>query len=358
MKSVIKFRIYPSKHQKRELFRQMAKHCELYNFCRQERIDVYEKTKSSPSAIDQIKANVPKFKDKTNVSSLQQTVRRLDKAFQNFFRRVKLGQKPGFPRFKKMLSSIEFAAGDGAKAIGSKLYIQHVGNIPMISHRTLTKYSRVTVKYQSGQFFASFTVDAPMKIYTPSKDAIGLDFGLKTFVTTSAGEKFESPKFLRLNLKRIKKAASRRDKEEKGSLARKKRSRVVGNIFRKITNQRLDFNHKLSNRLIAENGIVVIEDLDIKKLSSGDIRNINRTYNDVSWAQFAQMLSYKAASAGRKLIRVNPSNTSKTCNSCGKIHNLSLDDRMMNCGCGNKIDRDINAARNILRRGLASLVQA
>lgn len=358
MKSVVKFRLYPSKSQRRELFRQMGKHCELYNFCRQEKIDSYEKTKTSPSVIDQIKAHVPKFKDRTNVSSLQQTVRRLDKAFQNFFRRVKSGQKPGFPRFKKFLSSMEFSGGDGAKAIGDRLYIQHVGRIKMVSHRPLSKYSRITVKYQSGQFFASFTVETAPRTFYPSNETIGLDFGLKTFVTVSNGEKIESPKFLRRSLGRLKKAASKRDKEEKGSLSRKKRSHVVSSIFRKISNQRLDFNHKLSNRLISENGVIAIEDLDIKKLSSGAISNINRTYNDVSWAQFAQMLTYKAANAGRKLICVNPANTSKTCSSCGKVNDLSLNDRMMNCECGHREDRDINAAKNILALGLQCLAQA
>lgn len=358
MKSVIKFRIYPSKSQKHEIFRQMDKHHDLYNFCRQERIDSYEKTKTSPSVIDQIKANVPKFKDNTNVSSLQQTVRRVDKSFQNFFRRVKSGQKPGFPRFKKVFGSIEFSAGDGAKAIGGKLYIQHVGKIKMISHRILPKYFRVTLKYQNGQFFVSFVVETPPKTFYPSTKTLGLDFGLKTFVTTSEGEKIESPKFLKQNLSRLRKAASRRDKETKGTPERKAKSRVVSNIFRKISNQRLDFNHKLSNRLISENGVIVIEDLDIKKLSSGSISNVNRTYNDVSWAQFAQMLTYKAANAGRKLIRVNPMNTSKTCNSCGKIHNLSLKDRTINCECGNIQDRDINAAKNILASGIRCLAKA
>jgi len=358
MKSVIKFRLYPSKSQKRELFRQFDKHCGLYNFCRQERIDSYKKTKNSPSVINQIKANVSKFKDRTNVSSLQQTVRRVDKSFQNFFRRVKTGQKPGFPRFKKHLSSIEFTAGDGIKANGRKLYVQHIGKIKMINHRELPTYSRVIVKYQGGQFFASFIVDSKIKTLEPSQKSIGLDFGLKTFVTTSDGEKIDSPKFLKRNLKRIQKASSKRDKEPKGSKNRFKRSKVVRNIFRKITNQRADFNHKLANDLINDFGMITVEDIDIKKLSSGTISNINRTYNDVSWAQFAQMLSYKAANAGRKIVFVNPMNTSKTCCLCGKIRDLSLTDRVFKCECGHVTDRDINAAKNILTLGLQSLERA
>lgn len=358
MNSVVKFRLYPNKSQKRELFRQLSKHCELYNFCRQERIDTYEKTKTSPSGIDQIKVNVPKFKDRANVSSLQQTVRRVDKAFQNFFRRVKQGQKPGFPRYKKQLNSIDFTAKDGVKVKGKerkgKLYVQHIGDIKMVCHRSLPEYSRVTVKYQAGQFYASFTIEAPLRVLERSDKTIGLDFGLKTFVTTSEGKQIDSPKFLRQSLKRLKKACSKRDKLQKGSIERRKKAKTVRVIYRKVTNQRLDFNHKLANGLVKENGLIAIEDLDIRKLSSSNISNVNRAYNDVSWAQFAQMLTYKAESAGRKVIRVNPSNTSKTCHNCGKVHILSLEDRIISCECGHIEDRDVNAAKNILALGLMS----
>lgn len=358
MKSVLKFRLYPNKYQKRELFRQFSKHCNLYNFCRNERIETYKATKTSPSGIDQIKTNVPKFKDRTNVSSLQQTVRRVDKAFQNFFRRVKQNQKPGFPRFKKYFNSIDFVAGDGVKIKGKKLYIQFVGEVKIIQHRSLPIYSRVTIKYQNGQFFASFIIDAPIKVLEPNNKTIGLDFGLKTFITTSDGEKIDSPKFLKQKLKQLTKVASKRDKIEKGTKERKNKTKVVQTIFRKITNQRSSFNHTLSNKLVIENGVIIIEDLNIQKLSSGPINNINRTYNDVSWAQFAQTLTYKAENAGRKVVRVNPSNTSKICNKCGLIHNLDLKDRVMSCDCGNCQDRDINAAKNILALGLQCLAQA
>ena len=358
MKSVLKFRLYPNKSQKRELFRQFSKHCDLYNFCRNERIETYKATKTSPSGIDQIKTNVPKFKNRTNVSSLQQTVRRVDKAFQNFFRRVKQNQKPGFPRFKKYFNSIDFVAGDGVKIKNKKLYVQYVGNIKIVTHRDLPTYSRVTIKYQNGQFFASFIIDTPIKTLGPNNKTIGLDFGLKTFITTSDGEKIDSPKFLKQKLKQLTKAISKRDKIEKGTKSHKNKTRVVQTIFRKITNQRLNFNHTLSNKLVIENGTIIIENLDIQKLSSSPINNINRTYNDVSWSQFAQMLAYKAENAGRKVVRVNPSYTSQICNHCGKTNELTLKNRILSCECGYDQDRDINAAKNILALGLQCLAQA
>lgn len=185
-----------------------------------------------------------------------------------------------------------------------------------------------------------------------------MDFGLKTFITTSDGDKIDSPKFLKQKLKQLKKATAKRDKVEKGTKDRKRKTRIVQTIFRKITNQRSNFNHQLANKIIAANDIIVIEDLNIQKLSSGQINNINRTYKDVSWTQFAQMLAYKAENAGRKVIKINPSNTSKTCNSCEKIHELTLQDRVISCNCGHNQDRDLNAAKNILALGLQYLAQA
>ena len=333
----------------------MDVHKELYNFCLDERIKSYKEIQKSPSCFDQITTNIPKFKNLTNTTSMRETIRRLENAFQSFFRRIKQGIKPGFPRFKKLLNSIDFVSGDGAKIKGKRLYVQHVGDIKIILHQELPKHSHIIVKHQKGQWFASFTIDAPIKTLFPSLKTIGLDFGLKTFITTSDGDKINSPKYLKRSLQRIKKASSRRDKCEKGSSERKAKSKIVSNIFRKITNQRADFNHKLSQDIVSQYGTIIIEDLDIKKLSSGDIKNINRTYADVSWAQFAQMLTYKAEHAGRNFICVNPANTSKACHKCGKLHDLTLDDRVIACECGYANDRDVNAAKNILRLGLQSL---
>lgn len=291
-----------------------------------------------------------------NGQVVEQTVRRLDKAFRNFFRRCKSGEKPGFPRFKNRFNSLDFTAGDGVKVKGKKLYIQHIGDVKIILHRELPKYSQVTVKYQNGQFFATFIVEAKLKTFEPSDKNLGIDFGLKTFITTSDGEKIDSPKFLKRSLKQLKRLSSKYSQQTKGTAKRQKYGRALVKKHCKIANQRADFNHKLANQLIEQNGLIAIENLDIQKLSSGEISNVNRTYNDVSWAQFAQMLTYKAANAGRKIVRVNPANTSKTCHNCGKIHTLSLEDRIISCECGYTEDRDVNAAKNILALGLVNKV--
>lgn len=351
MKTVFQIRLYPSKTQKKELFRQFDVHRDLYNHCLQEKIETYEKTKKSPSCYDQIKANIPAFKKDTNTSSLQQTVRRLDKAFAAFFRRIKNGETPGFPRFKKKFKSLDFMGGDGAKIIGSKLRIQHVGSIKMVNHRNVTKFSRVTVKFVHGDWYAFFASEKELEILPPNSSAVGLDFGLKTFVATSNGEKISSPMPLRVNIKKLAKMASRRDKAPIKSKERRRLNRVLRNLHRRILNIRTDFNHKLSRRLVNQYGIIVIEDLAIEELKT-EISNINRTYDDVAWSQFSSMLTYKAANAGRSCVKVNPAFTSQTC-SCGARTPHDLSKRLFRCGaCGREADRDVNAAQNILALGL------
>ena len=358
----LKFRVYPTKRQKREIFRQLNNHRDLYNFCLNERIDTYKLTKKSPSCFDQIKANVPKFKNSCNVSSLQQTVRRLDKSFQNFFRRVKHGDTPGFPRFKKSFSSIEFIPTDGASLKTTTngkqhVYIQHVGNLKLIKHREILDHSRITLKYNLGQFFVCFTVEYTPPVVKQKNGSVGIDFGLKNFITTSEGNVIHSPKFLKRSLIKLKKATSKRDKAEKGTSERKKKGIVVRNIYRKLLNQRSDFNHKLSCTLVRNYGTICLENIDLLGLKS-DIKNVNRTYDDVSWGQFTQMLNYKAESAGCQIIYVDPSYTSQTCSKCGTVREdkLELTNRTFSCLCGYKDDRDKNAARNILGLGLRSLI--
>ena len=351
LKTAFQIRLYPSKAQKKELFRQFDVHRDLYNFCLKEKIDTYEATKTSPSCYDQIKANIPKFKAETNTSSLQQTVRRLDKSFAAFFRRMKNGETPGFPRFKKKFKSIDFMAGDGAKIIGSKLRIQHVGSIKMVNHRGVKQFTRVNVKFVHGDWYAFFTSEKEIETFPQTDQKIGLDFGLKTFLATSNGEKISSPMPLRDNIKRLAKATSKRDKAPVNSKERKKRNRVLRNLHRRILNIRKDFNHKLSRRLVNQYGVIVIEDLDLEKLQT-EIANINRTYSDVAWGQFSQMLTYKAANAGRQCIKVNPAFTSQLC-TCGAKTPHDVSKRLFECGsCGRKADRDVNAAQNILALGL------
>ena len=166
-------------------------------------------------------------------------------------------------------------------------------------------------------------------------------------------------------MKRVSKAHRKISRTELKSKDREKAKKILNKVQTKISNQRKDFNHKISRKIINENDIIVIEDININQLKQKNSNqnkdqrikkeNINRTYDDIAWGQFTQFLKYKAENAGKILIKVPAYNTTKECHICGKIIDKTLDERVHKCSCGCVEDRDINAAKVILRRGLASL---
>jgi putative transposase len=184
--------------------------------------------------------------------------------------------------------------------------------------------------------------------------SVGIDFGLKMFLTLSTGEKIDSPKFHKQSLKEEAKVHRRIHKAKKGSYLRNKHKKSLAKIRRKTSNRRMNFNHKISRKIVNNFDVICVENIDLTKMTS-DVKNINRTYRDVAFGQFREFLTYKAENAGKILVKVNPQNTTKECYNCGKLVDKTLKDRVHQCECGYIEDRDINAAKNILRRGLASL---
>lgn len=356
-KKMVKIRIYPNKSQIKAIFEQFNNHKNLYNLCLEQRKNEYETKKQSISCYDQIKEHVQKFKQLSNYSSLQQTVRRLDKAFQNFFRRIKNKKTPGYPRFKSKFSSIDFTYGDGCKIKNKKVYFQHIGKIKGVFHTNVENPNRTMLVYKNGCFYACFIVEYQTKLLNNTNKSVGIDFGLRNLITTSENKTIDNPRFHKKYEKALSKQQSKRSKLDKKTKEYKQKTKIIGKIWNKICNCRHDFNHKLANEFVKNYDIIALENLSIERLKN-NIKNINKAYSDVCWNQFTNILSYKAENAGRKIVFVNPKNTSKTCFGCGKIHNLSLNDRKMNCECGNTLDRDYNAALNILGLGLQSLAKA
>lgn len=357
MKSVIKIRLYPTKRQKQVILSQLDIHKDLYNLCLEERKKAYETDKTSITCYDQIKSKVPKLTGTSNASAMQQTVRRLDKAFGNFFRRIKNKENPGYPRFKQKLDSIDYCYGDGCKirknTLKGKVYFQYIGEIKAIVHREINLPSRCSLKYSNGDFYACFTVDAVIKTPVKTNKSVGLDFGLKTFLVTSDNQFIQNPKFHRQNQDKLSKLQSQRS-QVKTKQDYQNKTCQIQKTWKGIINRRHDFNHKLANSLLSQYDTICLEKLSVQNLTS-KIKNVNRTYRDVCWNQFTNILAYKAANAGKQLIFVNPTNTSRTCSNCGIIHDLTLQDRILTCSCGTTINRDYNAACNILRLGLQSL---
>ena len=348
--------LYPTKGQITLLNQQLEEHCLLYNECLSLKIEKYKENKTNLKCFSLIKSEIPKFRRISNCSSMQQTVRRLDKAYNKFFTEFKNGT--GFPRFKSasQFKTIQYIYSDGAKIKGDILYLQNIGNIKCSWFSKVENISSLSITKKSDKFYVNLGIEDCITESRITNKQIGLDFGLKTFITTSDGEKIDSPKFHKQSLKNETKVHRRIHRAKIGSKLRKKHKKSLQKVKNKIANRRKDFNHKLSRKFVDRYDLIVVENINLKKLTT-KIKNINRTYADVAFGQFRQYLTYKAENAGKVVIKVNPAYTSQDC-ICGNRVPKTLNERIHVCSCGHIEDRDILGAKNILRRGLASLAKA
>ena len=340
------FRLYPSRQQLKLFFKQLEVHKNLYNECLEEKINSYKETGKSPSCFDQIKTNIKNYKGLSNYSSMQQTIRRLDKTYSSFFR------GGGFPRFKKYISTIEYSKiGDGCKIKNDHLYLQLIGDIKINLHRDVPQHIKtISVTFKYGNLYLNIITDESTITQRGGNKSVGIDFGIQSTITTSNGEKFISPK---LTKSRSKDLARLQRKKEKAKNKRKIK-KAIAKIHTKIENKRKDFNHKLSRKIVNEYDIICLEDLKVSKITT-NIKNINSRIYDIGICQIKQFISYKAESAGKKVILVDPKYTTQKCSQCGNLVQKELKERIHKCGCGLEIDRDINAAINIKGLGLDTL---
>jgi putative transposase len=358
-----KYRLYPSRSQEDSLSTMLETHRRLYNQALEQRKAAYE-TKGKPVTYGQQsmwmkdRRREDPYLAETNFSSCQATLRRLDKAFNAFFRRVKKGEKPGYPRFKgrNRFDSVEFPAyGDGCKLKGKKVYFQHIGDIKIKLHRLVEgKIKTVSFKREIDKWYVIFTCELPDVEAAPSiLPPVGIDLGLKSFLVTSEGESIDPPHFYREAEAKLRRAQRHLARCKKGSNRRKKAVKRVATIHKHITNQRRDFHHKVALDLVNSHGLIACEDLNVKGLARTCLA---KSVNDVGWGSFLNMLQYKAEGAGTVLVKVDPRKTTQMCSQCQHIPEvkLTLKDRVYVCEkCGFTADRDYNAALNILRLGLS-----
>ena len=368
MKRTFRFRIYPTKRQESTLIEWLNTCRILYNQSLHERKEEYKKDKSSINYYDQANALKEGKKDNrflTAVHSqvLQDVLKRLDKAFQNFFWRVKNGDdEAGYPRFKSKdrFNSFTFTQS-GFKIEEGKLVLSKIGAIKLIQHREIPEAGVIktcAIKRAVDQWYVTFVVELPDVEEVEKeeiKSAVGIDLGLTDMATLSNGDKIDNPKWLRGSEKKLAKEQRRLARKKKGSNNRKKQKAIVGIVHRKIRNQRSDFHHKISNELVADYDLIVFEDLQVKNMVKN--KYLAKSISDAGWNQLIGFTSYKAEYAGKTAKLVNPRRTSQECCICGNIQQMPLSQRVYHCSnCGNCIDRDHNAAINILNRGLAEYV--
>jgi len=368
MKKTFKYRLFTNNSQETALDSMLNSARFLYNCALEQRILCYKQWRKSINYYDQSNAlkEIRSFDEgiaNLNFSASQDILRRLDKSFQAFFRRIKTGDTPGFPRFKgrDRFSSITFPTyGDGVKLKKGKLYIQNIGTVRIKLHRDIEGIVKtVTICRTNGKWYACFSCEVEFKPLPVSDKTVGIDVGLASFATLSTGEKIANPRFFKADATKLAKAQRRLSKANKGTPDRIKQRSKASRVYEKIANRRNDFAHKLSRNLVNMFQVIAFEKLNIQGMIDNHTKvfghKLNKSISDVAWNKFTNYTSAKAEWAGRKVVFVNPRNTSKMCSRCGQLVEKTLADRVHRCSCGLVLDRDENAAINILSLGLQGL---
>ena len=364
-----KFRIFPTKSQETKLEVTLRLCRELYNAALQERRDAYRMVGKSLNYYDQAN-QLPEIKEeRTDLKEvysqvLQDVLKRVDKAFGGFFSRAKLGKKAGFPRFQGRDRYDSFTYPQGGWSItasgpigqNNSLTVSKIGTIRINLHReVLGKVKTCTIRRDGLNWFVCISVEYEFEQPAHEGPVIGIDVGLENFANLSNGEQVANPRLFRKSEKHLAKVQRKLarlrhlPRRDPGKIIAK---RSVTRAFRKVRNQRLDFSHKLSHKLVSTYSLIAVEDLNIKGLASGMLA---KSVNDAGWSLFLNLLSYKAENAGSKLIKVDPRYTSQTCPDCGNIRKKELSERWHSCDCGSSMHRDIAAALVILSRGLSTV---
>ena len=338
---------------------------ELYNSGLRERIDAYKINQVSITYQDQQNQlpEIKKIREDLNLiysQVLQDTLKRLDKTFKSFFSRVKKGERRvGFPRFKSKnrYDSFTFPQANGSFRLeGNNLYLSKIGKVKVhLSQNILGKVKTCTIKNEVTGWFVILTVETERVLLEKTGLQVGIDAGIENFITLSNGEQIENFKYFESSQKELKRKQRSVARKKKGSKSRKDAIIGLRQVHQKIKNQRNDFAHKVSRRLVKDFDLIAIEDLNIKGLAKGMLA---KQIHDVAWNSFFQKLEYKAENAGRKLVKVNPNGTSQTC-ICGAKVNKTLAQRWHQClECGYSNHRDIVSAKVILNRAVGQTVLA
>lgn len=369
MERGFKYRIYPNESQRDQIARTLGCCRFVYNRALDVKKTAYSETGKSIATNDLIKM-IPAWKRDPETSwlaqvdsmALQQSIRDLDRAYKNFFRRVREGGKPGFPKFKSRRHARQSYRTNGGKVLDrNHIALPKLGTVRAKVSRPLQgRFISVTVSLDAaGRYFATFLcIDVPSKDAPATDREVGIDLGVETLATLSDGTKIENPRHLKKyerKLAREQRRLSRRKgarKGEKQSRRYLKQRKRVARIHANIADARTDALHKVTTMLADENQVLCMEDLNAKGMMKN--HHLAKAVTDASFGEFARLLEYKCDERGRSLVKIGrfyPS--SKTCSACGhRLDALPLSVRSWDClACGAHHDRDVNAARNILTEG-------
>ncbi len=376
MLKAFKYRLYPTQKQQASLQATLDLCRELYNAALQERRDAYRMAGKSITYSDQAN-QLPDIKqireEYQGVYSqvLQDVLRKADKAFKAFFGRCKRGEAPGYPRYKGRGHSESFTYPQVGFSLthDSRVCLSKIGSIKVKIHRPIEgKRKTCTIKREGDHWFVVFACEVEVAPLPACDEVVGIDLGLLHFATLSDGRTIENPRYYRKAQKELKKHQQALARKKRGSHRRHKAVKLVTKAHRKVRNQRQDFLHKASRTLVNTYGTIVFEELQPVNMSkrpkpkqdetgkylpngASAKGGLNKSILDAGWGQFQQYCVSKAANAGRHVLFVNPKYTSQVCSGCGTLKKKDLSERWHSCECGIELDRDHNAALNILRLG-------
>ena len=376
MLKAYKYRLYPTHKQANTLQWVLDRCRELYNAALQERRDAYRLVGKSITYCDQanqlpdIKAIREEYKD-IHSQVLQDVLRKVDKAFKAFFARCKRGHTPGYPRYKARghYDSFTYPQAGFSLTHDNRVCLSKIGSIKIKLHREIKGTIKTcTIKREGDAWFVVFASEVALEPLEASDEVVGIDLGLLHFATLSDGSTIENPRYYRKAEKKLERLQQSLVRKKRGSLRRRKAVKQVAKAHRKVANQRRDFLHKQSRKLVNDYGLIVFEELQPAHMSkrpkpkqdaSGAYLpngasakgGLNKSINDAGWGQFVEYCVCKAANAGRQVLFVNPKYTSQACSGCGQIRKKELSERWHSCDCGTELDRDHNAALNILALG-------
>lgn len=365
MLKTYQYRLYPTKAQTTVLNRTFDLCRKVYNNTLALRRDSWDYEQKSVGLFETNKELARWKSDHPELSSvysqvLQNVQVRVDLAFKAFFRRVKAGETPGYPRFKSFgrYDSITYPQhGFSLDVQNQRVYASKIGRIGAVVHRSINgTIKTMTIRRSSaGKWYVSFVAEYEPKVRQHTGEEVsGIDLGLTSFATLSNGEKIENPRFFRTEEKALAKVQRRLSKEKKGTSEREKRRLVVAKVHDRIANKRNNFIHQESRKLVNRFKLIAFENLNIKNMQQNS--HLSKSIADVSWGMMVQATKNKAEEAGSRVVLVDPKNTTQLCSRCNQIVRKELSDRVHCCPfCGLTMDRDQNAAINIMRLGLQSL---
>lgn len=370
IRKAYRYRLKPTR--KQTIFFSQFAGCSRYVFNRglAERQKVYEEEQRTLRYFDQ-STHLTKWKEdletawlkETHSQVLQQSLKDLDSAFEHFFRRLKGGEKPGFPRFKCRGEHDAFRFPQGVKVKGDRVYLPKIGWVRFKKSREIGgAIKQTTVIREGDHWYVSFSCIEEMavkeKVMPRLEKAVGIDVGIAKFATMAVGlenqiEVIENPRCLKRSEKKIKILQKHLSRKKKGSQNRRKCKRKLSRMYARLRFQRHDFVHQNSSKIVKNHDVICIEDLRIQKMLKKGSRGLNRAIGDAGWRKFFECLKYKAEERGKHLVEMDiyyPS--TKMCSRCGEKQEMSLSQRVYKCtNCGIELDRDVNSAINMKAAG-------